>query len=86
MLNFHIHKKPVDLSKDGVIHLLQVFKVPLHLAQVSVYRGHLVPHLVLGKNLNCCKHFKYFPTRRFRKVRFIFAKILRLDLNVLFVL
>ena len=49
MLDFYIHKKSVDLSEDRVVHFLQIFKISLHLAQVSVYRGHLVPHLVLWK-------------------------------------
>ena len=87
MLHFYVHKKSVDLSEDRVVHFLQVFQISLHLAQVSIYRGHLVPHLVLWQNLeNFQKCLKYFLTRRFRKVRFILAKILRLDLNVLFVL
>ena len=67
MLNFYIHKKPVDLSKDGVVHLLQVFKVPLHLAQVSVYRGHLVPHLVLCKKLKLLQKFQIFSYQKIQK-------------------
>ena len=67
MLNFYIHKQSVDLSEDRVVHFLEVFKISLYLAQVSVYRGHLVPHVVLWKFKNFTKMFQIFSYQKIQK-------------------
>ena len=46
-LDFHINKKSVDLSEDGVIHLLQIFQVTPDLVQATVNFHHLVTHVHL---------------------------------------
>ena len=46
-----IHKEPVNLPKDGVIHLLKILQVPPDLHQVTVNGHHLGPHVPLLKQI-----------------------------------
>ena len=57
---FSIHKEPVDLPKDSVVHLLKVLQVPAHLDQVPVNGDHLGPHVPLMiKHINYDSPYSY---------------------------